>query len=113
MSCCGVPEDQVSVFVNPRRSLLSLTAPLGRGRFCAYVSVHKDARESAVRPLSGQAGIADFVAASVAARAPAAAVRETALAKVDADRSRGLDIIGLGPDFPCDEATRRRFFGED
>jgi|TARA_B100001964_G_scaffold218375_1_gene259332 hypothetical protein len=29
------------------------------------------------------------------------------------DRSRSLDYIALEPDTPSDEATRRRFFGED
>jgi 2-polyprenyl-6-methoxyphenol hydroxylase-like FAD-dependent oxidoreductase len=43
----------------------------------------------------------------------AAAVRESALTRLVADRTRGLDIVGIGPDFPCDEITRRRFFGED
>jgi hypothetical protein len=40
----------------------------------------------------------------------AAAVRESALTQLVADRTRGLDIVGIGRDFPCDEATRRRFF---
>ena len=43
----------------------------------------------------------------------AAAVRESALTRLVADRTRSLDIVGIGPDCPCDEATRRRFFGED
>jgi 2-polyprenyl-6-methoxyphenol hydroxylase-like FAD-dependent oxidoreductase len=43
----------------------------------------------------------------------AAAVRESALTRLVADRTRSLDIVGIGPDFPCDETTRRRFFGED
>jgi hypothetical protein len=42
-----------------------------------------------------------------------AAVRESALTRLLADRTRSLDIVGIGPDFPSDEATRRRFFGED
>ena len=42
-----------------------------------------------------------------------AAVRESALTRLLADRTRGLDIVGVGPDSPCDETTRRRFFGED
>jgi hypothetical protein len=30
-----------------------------------------------------------------------------------ADRTRGVDIIGIGPDFPADENRRRCFFCED
>jgi hypothetical protein len=30
----------------------------------------------------------------------AAAVRESALTQLVADRTRGLDIVGIGPDFP-------------
>jgi 2-polyprenyl-6-methoxyphenol hydroxylase-like FAD-dependent oxidoreductase len=41
------------------------------------------------------------------------AARESALRRLLAERTRGLDIVGVGPDLPCDEATRRRFFGED
>jgi len=43
----------------------------------------------------------------------AAPVRDSALTRLLADRTRSLDIVGIGPDFPCDETTRRRFFGED
>jgi 2-polyprenyl-6-methoxyphenol hydroxylase-like FAD-dependent oxidoreductase len=212
------PEDRMSGFANPRRSMLSLTVPLGAGRFRAYVSIHKGARDAMARPLSGEANIPAFLAASTAAGAPAhwyengtralgplasfdaadtwvshphraglvlvgdaaasndpsfgcglsltlrdarvlvdllrssedwsaaadayaeehdrhygvihrltgwarallynpspaaAAMREIALPRLAADRTRGLDIIGTGPDFPSDEATRRRFFGED
>jgi menaquinone-9 beta-reductase len=39
--------------------------------------------------------------------------REDALSRLVADRSRAVDIIGLGPEFPADENHRRRFFGED
>jgi hypothetical protein len=42
-----------------------------------------------------------------------AAARDSALRRLLADRTRGLDIVGIGPDFPCDETTRRRFFGGD
>ena len=42
----------------------------------------------------------------------AATVRESVLKRLVADRTRNFDIIGIGPDFPCDYATRRRFFGE-
>jgi menaquinone-9 beta-reductase len=214
----GAPEDQLSSFINPRRSMLSLTVPLGKGRFRAYVCIHKSAGEFTARPLSGQARVTDFLAASRAAGAPpswyengahaagplasydaadtwvthphragivligdAAAsndpcfgcglsltlrdvrvladhllatqewsgaadayaeehdryygvihrltgwarelfydpsstttdVRARALARLSTDRTRTLDIIGLGPEFPADETHRRRFFGED
>jgi hypothetical protein len=39
--------------------------------------------------------------------------RERALSRLVADRSRAVDIIGLGPEFPADESHRRRFLGED
>jgi 2-polyprenyl-6-methoxyphenol hydroxylase-like FAD-dependent oxidoreductase len=207
----------VSAFLDPRLSMLSLTVPLGAGRFRAYVSIHRDVRDSAAAPLSGGANIPAFLAASIAAGAPAkwyegaraagplasydardtwvshphraglvligdaaasndpsfgcglsltlrdvrvladrllasedwsgamdgyaeehdrhygvihrltswaralyyhpslvaATARESALQRLVADRTRNLDIIGIGPDFPCDEVTRRRFFGED
>jgi menaquinone-9 beta-reductase len=197
--------------------MLSLTVPLGAGRFRAYVTIHSDARDSTAAPLSGESNIPAFVAASIASGAPAkwyegaraagplasfdardtwvshphragliligdaaasndpsfgcglsltlrdvrvladkllasddwsgaadayaeehdrhygvihrltswaralfyhpsligAAEREAALTRLVADRTRSLDIVGIGPDFPCDEATRRRFFGGD
>jgi menaquinone-9 beta-reductase len=203
--------------LNPRRSMLSLTVPIGQGRFRAYVCIHKCGSESRNRPMSGRAGIPNFFAASIAAGAPAAwyesaravgplasfeaadtwvthphrdglvligdaaasndpsfgcglsltlrdvrvlteyllstkdrseaadaysaehdryygvihrmtgwardlfydptpmaiADREGALRRLAADRTRALDIVGLGPEFPADEAHRRRFFGED
>jgi 2-polyprenyl-6-methoxyphenol hydroxylase-like FAD-dependent oxidoreductase len=207
----------MSAALNPRLSMLSLTVPLGEGRFRAYVTVHEEAREPTAAPLSGEANIPAFVAASIAAGAPAEwykgaraagplasydakdtwvshphrtgvvligdaaasndpswgcglsltlrdvrvladrllasddwsgaaddyaeehdrhygvihrltgwartlfyhpnlippVVRESAIARLLADRTRGIDIVGIGPDSPCDEATRRRFFGED
>jgi menaquinone-9 beta-reductase len=207
----------MSASLNPHLSMLSLTVPLGGGRFRAYVSIHQDARDPTAAPLSGEANVPAFVAASIASGAPAkwyegaraagplasydardtwvshphraglvligdaaasndpswgcglsltlrdvrvladkllasddwsgaadgyaeehdrhygvihrltgwaralfyhpslvaAAVRESALARLVADRTRGLDIVGIGPDLPCSEATRRRFFGED
>jgi hypothetical protein len=42
-----------------------------------------------------------------------AAERESAITRLLSDRTRGFDIVGIGPDSPCDEATRRCFFGED
>jgi menaquinone-9 beta-reductase len=217
MQGLAAPEDQVSAFLDPRLSMLSLTVPLGAGRFRAYVSIHRDARDPTAAPLSGEANIPAFLAASIAAGAPAkwyegasaagplasydardtwvshphraglvligdaaasndpsfgcglsltlrdvrvladrllasedwsgamdgyaeehdrhygvihrltswaralyyhptlvaAAARESALTRLVADRTRNLDIIGVGPDLPCDEVTRRRFFGED
>ena len=217
MEGLAAPEDRMSASVNPRRSMISLTVPLGAGRFRAYVSIHKDAIESTAAPLSGEANFPAFLAASIASGAPsewyegaraagplasydardtwvshphragvvligdaaasndpswgcglsltlrdvrvladkllasddwseaaddyaeehdrhygvihrltgwaralfyhpslvAAAVRESALTRLVADRTRSLDIVGIGPDFPCDETTRRRFFGED
>jgi menaquinone-9 beta-reductase len=211
------PEDQLISFLNPRRGMLSLTVPIGQGRFRTYVCIHKRSSEFSKRPISGRAGISDFVAASIAAGAPAswyegaqaagplasfnaadswvmhphregmvligdaaasndpsfgcglsltlrdvrvlaehllatddwlgaadayaaehdrhygvihrltewarelfynlnpAAIsdRERALSRLVADRSRAVDIIGLGPEFPADESHRRRFFGED
>src|SRR5271154_6708919 len=217
MEGLAAPEDRMSASLNPRLNMLSLTVPLGGGRFRAYVTIHRDAREPTAAPLSGDANVPAFVAASIAAGAPAkwyegaraagplasydardtwvshphragvvligdaaasndpsfgcglsltlrdvrvladrllasddwsgaaddyaeehdrhygvihrltgwaralfyhpsliaAPVRESALARLVADRTRNLDIIGIGPDFPCDEVTRRRFFGED
>jgi menaquinone-9 beta-reductase len=40
-------------------------------------------------------------------------LREHALPRLVADRTRNLDILGLGPDFPADEFRRRRYFCED
>jgi menaquinone-9 beta-reductase len=40
-------------------------------------------------------------------------LREHALPRPVADRTRNLDILGLGPDFPADEFRRRRYFCED
>ena len=217
MEGLAAPEDRMSASLNPRLNMLSLTVPLGAGRFRAYVTIHRDARDSTAAPLSGEASIPSFVAASIAAGAPAKwyegaraagplasydgtdtwvshphrtglaligdaaasndpsfgcglsltlrdvrvlsdkllasddwseaadayaeehdrhygaihrltgwarallyhpsllapAVREQALTRLVADRTRNLDIVGIGPDFPCDEATRCRFFGED
>jgi hypothetical protein len=42
-----------------------------------------------------------------------AAIRARAFPLIAQDRTRRPDIIGLGPEFPSDEAARRRFFGED
>jgi 2-polyprenyl-6-methoxyphenol hydroxylase-like FAD-dependent oxidoreductase len=46
-------------------------------------------------------------------RPEAAAVRARALPRLAEDPKRGVDLIGLGPDAPSDEAARRRLFGED
>jgi 2-polyprenyl-6-methoxyphenol hydroxylase-like FAD-dependent oxidoreductase len=40
-------------------------------------------------------------------------LRERALPQLIADPTRGLDVVGIGPDFPADEIRRRRFFCED
>jgi hypothetical protein len=53
MQGLAAPEDRMSASLNPRLSMLSLTVPLGAGRFRAYVSIHKDAREPTAAPLSG------------------------------------------------------------
>jgi ABC-type iron transport system FetAB permease component len=50
MEGLAAPEDRMSASVNPRRSMISLTVPLGAGRFRAYVSIHKDAIESTAAP---------------------------------------------------------------
>jgi menaquinone-9 beta-reductase len=217
MEGLAAPDDRMSASLNPHLSMLSLTVPLGAGRFRGYVSIHKDARKSTAAPLSGETNVPAFVAASIASGAPAnwydgahaagplasydardtwvnhphragvvligdaaasndpswgcglsltlrdvrvladkllasddwseaadgyaeehdrhygvihrltswartlfyhpslipAAARESALTRLLSDRTRGLDIVGIGPDCPCDEATRRRFFGED
>jgi menaquinone-9 beta-reductase len=211
------PEDRLTSFLNPRRGMLSLTVPIGQGRFRTYVCIHKSSSECRSRPISGRRGISDFFAASIAAGAPASwyesaqavgplasfnaadswvmhphregmvligdaaasndpsfgcglsltlrdvrvlaehllatedwlgaadvyaaehdrhygvlhrmtswarelfynpsstamADREGALWRLAADRTRALDIVGLGPDFPADDAHHRRFFGED
>ena len=67
----AAPEDRMSASLSPRLGTLSLTVPLGRGRFRADVSIHKDAREPTAAPLSGEANIPVFVAASIASGAPA------------------------------------------
>ena len=46
-------------------------------------------------------------------RPEAIEMRERALPRLLADRTRALDIQGLGPDFPADEDHRRRYFSED
>jgi 2-polyprenyl-6-methoxyphenol hydroxylase-like FAD-dependent oxidoreductase len=212
------PEDTMSGFVHPRLGMLSLTVPLGKARFRVYVGRHKREGMPAERPWSGNAAIAEFVAASISVGTPASwygggfraagplasydaadswvnhphkmgivligdaaasndpcfgcglsltlrdvrvladhllaasdwsaaadayaeehdrhygtihrmtswarhmnfdpsleasELRERALPLLVADRTRGLDIIGLGPDFPADEGRRRRFFGEE
>jgi 2-polyprenyl-6-methoxyphenol hydroxylase-like FAD-dependent oxidoreductase len=45
--------------------------------------------------------------------AEAASLRARALPRLAAEPARGIDLVGLGPDGPSDEAARRRFFGED
>jgi hypothetical protein len=45
--------------------------------------------------------------------AEAARLREQALPRLAAEPERVIDLVGLGPDAPSDEAARRRFFGED
>jgi 2-polyprenyl-6-methoxyphenol hydroxylase-like FAD-dependent oxidoreductase len=213
----AAPEDTISGFAHPHFGMLSLTVPLGKGRFRTYVGRHKR-NGSSERPWSGKNAIADFVSASIAAGAPAPwyangfhaagplvsydaadswvshphkagvvligdaaasndpcfgcglsltlrdvrvladhlvtdddwsaaadayaeehdrhygvvhrmtswlrrmnfdqspeaiELRERALPQLIADRTRGLDIVGIGPDFPADEVRRRRFFCED
>jgi hypothetical protein len=39
--------------------------------------------------------------------------RARALPGILEDPARAPDIVGLGPEYPSDEAARRRFFGED
>jgi 2-polyprenyl-6-methoxyphenol hydroxylase-like FAD-dependent oxidoreductase len=63
------PEDRLISFLNPRRGMLSLTVPIGQGRFRTYICIHKSSSEFSRRPISGRAGISDFVAASIAAGA--------------------------------------------
>jgi hypothetical protein len=41
------------------------------------------------------------------------ALRERAWPRLSADRTRRVDIIGIGPDFPADVLHRRRYFCED
>jgi 2-polyprenyl-6-methoxyphenol hydroxylase-like FAD-dependent oxidoreductase len=214
----AAPEDTMSGFVHPGLGMISLTVPLGNGRFRIYVGRHRRDGSPAGPVLSGAASIGDFVAASVSAGAPAGwynggfrmvgplasfdaadrwvdhphrdgvvlvgdaaasndpcfgcglslalrdvrvlaerllasddwraaadayaaehdrhygaihrmtgwvrrmqmdpdaeatALRARALPRLAADRTRRVDVIGLGPDFPADEAHRRRYFGED
>jgi 2-polyprenyl-6-methoxyphenol hydroxylase-like FAD-dependent oxidoreductase len=40
-------------------------------------------------------------------------LRQRAIPRLLADRTRGLDITGTGPELPADEAQRQRFFCED
>jgi 2-polyprenyl-6-methoxyphenol hydroxylase-like FAD-dependent oxidoreductase len=39
--------------------------------------------------------------------------RERAFQRQEAEPERGLDLVGVGPDYPNDQLTRERFFGED
>ena len=65
----AAPEDTMSGFVHPGYGMVSLTVPLGNGRFRAYVGRHK--RDGAPeRPWRGKTAIADFVSANIAAGAP-------------------------------------------
>jgi hypothetical protein len=43
----------------------------------------------------------------------AASLRARALPRLAEEPTRDIDLVGLGPDAPSDEAARRRFFGED
>lgn len=43
----------------------------------------------------------------------AEARRDHAMARLQAEPERGLDLLAWGPDLPSDEHARRRFFGED
>ena len=42
----------------------------------------------------------------------AEALRQRALPLIGQDPTRMIDFVGLGPEAPCDEVARRRFFGE-
>ena len=46
-------------------------------------------------------------------RPEAEAARARALPRLAEDPKRSIDLIGLGPDAPSDEAARRRLLGED
>jgi 2-polyprenyl-6-methoxyphenol hydroxylase-like FAD-dependent oxidoreductase len=61
----------MSGFVHPRLGMLSLTVPLGKGRFRVYVGHHKRDGISPERPWSGKEAVAEFIQASIAAGAPA------------------------------------------
>src|SRR5262249_15315749 len=39
--------------------------------------------------------------------------RARAMPLLAADQTRAVDVASSGPESPCDEAARRRFFGED
>jgi menaquinone-9 beta-reductase len=67
----AAPQDTMSSFVRPAYGMLSLTVPLGNGRFRVYVGRHKRAGVPPERPWSGKNAIADFVSANIAAGAPA------------------------------------------
>lgn len=43
----------------------------------------------------------------------AEALRAKAVPLMETDRTRAPDYIALGPDSPCDESARRRYFGEE
>ena len=67
----AAPEDTMSGFVRPAYGMLSLTVPLGNGRFRVYVGRHKRDGVPPERPWSGKNAIGDFVSANIAAGAPA------------------------------------------
>jgi 2-polyprenyl-6-methoxyphenol hydroxylase-like FAD-dependent oxidoreductase len=65
------PEDTMSGFIHPAYGMLSLTVPLGNGRFRVYVGRHKRDDVPSERPWSGKNAIADFVSANIVSGAPA------------------------------------------
>jgi 2-polyprenyl-6-methoxyphenol hydroxylase-like FAD-dependent oxidoreductase len=67
----AAPEDSMSSFVHLDSGMVSLTVPLGNGRFRVYVGRHKRDGMPPERPWSGKNGIADFISANIAAGAPA------------------------------------------
>jgi len=67
----AAPEDTMNGFVHPDYGMLSLTVPLGKGRFRVYVGRHKRDGVPTERPWSGKNAIADFISANIAAGAPA------------------------------------------
>jgi 2-polyprenyl-6-methoxyphenol hydroxylase-like FAD-dependent oxidoreductase len=93
--------------VRTLRDALCGGAAAGRDQAChAYAESH-DGYYGAVRRITGW-----LRTLACDPRPEAAAIRARALPRLAAEPDRALDIVGVGPDGPSDEAARKRFHGE-